>query len=135
MRSCSGPRCAPVAKARRCLVDDTVIDGMDSGGRTMLACADATIIDSGQEWFGPFANDVRENRVVGSLAGVFDTSASGPNGAVELDPLWRENRGRVLHFAPGFDRYFGIPLEEFGIAPTPTLDGNMRGDFGVGPYE
>lgn len=92
-------------------------------------------INDASAWFGPFANDVRDNRIVNSLAGVFDTAVTGPNGPVELDPTWRGNRARVLHFEPAFDRYFGIPLEDFGLPPGLTLDGNQSGDFGVGPYE
>jgi hypothetical protein len=91
-------------------------------------------VNNPSEWFGPFANDVAENRVVTSLAGVFDTTVLGPSGPVELDPTWRGNRGRVFHFDPAFDGHFGTPLSLYGQPQGLSLDGDVPLLSSVGPY-
>jgi hypothetical protein len=91
-------------------------------------------VNNPSEWFGPFANDVADNRVTTSLSGVFDTSVVGPSGPVELDPAWRGNRGRVFHFDPAFEGHFGTPLSVYGQPQGLSLDGDLPLLSSVGPY-
>jgi hypothetical protein len=91
-------------------------------------------VNDASAWFGPFANDVAENRVVTSLAGVFDTTVLGPSGPVELDPTWRGNRGHVFHFDPAFKGHFGTPLSVYGQPQGLSLDGDLPLLSSVGPY-